>query len=379
MPAPSAIRLRLAAAVTLLLGLPLLAQVPESAGEATALPPEDAPAIPADDPSVLDAVQARRAQQSLLLDVLHSQAGYVAVGERGHILGSSDGRSWTQRPVPTRATLTAIASTTDGQFWAAGHDGVILQSVDGGQSWQRRRVAPWSIENTDPTRGIPILDLLFAEDGHGFAIGAYSLMLVTEDGGVTWSPRQVVQHAAPAAPAGGGAEGGEDWTFSDDQLQLEAESDPHFNAITRTGSGAFLIAGERGSIFRSRDGGQSWEKVGFPYGGSMFGALSWDGEHVLVFGLRGNVYESDDLGGSWRKVEVGVSANLIGGTALPNGGAVLVGANGVLLVRKDGASAFEARTYTNAEGETPVLSGVLARDGTLLLIGEKGVDQIPLQ
>jgi photosystem II stability/assembly factor-like uncharacterized protein len=103
--------------------------------------------------------------------------------------------------------------------------------------------------------------------------------------------------------------------------------------------------------------------------------LAWEGDHILAFGLRGNVYESMDLGDSWRKLDIRVNASLMGGQALANGGAILVGANGTVLSRKDRASPFVVGTFENAAGETPVLSGVLAlADGRHLLIGEKGAD-----
>ena len=57
-----------------------------------------------------------------------------------------------------------------------------------------------------------------------------------------------------------------------------------------------MIAGERGAFFRSRDGGQTWERKRLPYEGSMFGILAWDAGHLLAFGLRGNLFRSGDAG-----------------------------------------------------------------------------------
>ena len=46
--------------------------------------------------------------ESMLLDVTRAGDKLVAVGERGHVILSSDGKTWTQAEVvPTRATLTA--------------------------------------------------------------------------------------------------------------------------------------------------------------------------------------------------------------------------------------------------------------------------------
>jgi len=395
MPSTTLSSTHLLAALLLALALPISAQAPEAeepAAEVAAEPvadgTADTPPVPepetartaATDPALLDAEVLPRAGRSLLLDAVRTSAGYFAVGERGHVLASDDGVQWRQAAVPTRATLTVIASF-DGVIWAAGHDGVIVHSTDGGQTWVRRRAAPWSPDIVDPSEGVPVMDLLFTDARHGFAIGAYSLMLVTADGGVTWTPRTVSTAAEPAPVDAAGdvaepaAADGDDWTFSEDDLALDAESDPHLNAIARAGSGALVIAGERGTFLRSRDGGETWTSKRLPYEGSMFGVLSWQDDHILVYGLRGNVYESRDLGDSWVRVETGITTSLMGGYALENGGAVLVGANGAILSRPDADTPFTATAFATASGETPLLSGVLPVDGAgFLVIGDKGAD-----
>ena len=93
--------------------------------------------------------------------------------------------------------------------------------------------------------------------------------------------------------------GEETWTFDDSELELEDETDPHLNGIARTGDGSLFIVAERGSAFRSTDGGTTWERIQLPYDGSMFGVIGYDGRHVLAYGLRGNVFESTDLGDNW--------------------------------------------------------------------------------
>ncbi len=385
-------------ALLLALALPISAQAPEaevpadetaaettpdSTPDSTQTPEPETAKTAATDPALLDAEMLPRASRSLLLDAVRTNAGYFAVGERGHVLMSDDGTQWRQAAVPTRATLTTIA-TADGILWAAGHDGVIVHSTDGGQTWTRRRAAPWSYDIVDPSEGVPVMDLLFTDARNGIAIGAYSLMLVTSDGGITWTSRTVSSAAPvvveepapePAAEGDDAAAEGDDWTFSDDDLALDAESDPHLNAIARAGSGALVIAGERGTFLRSRDGGETWNSKRLPYEGSMFGVLSWQDDHILVFGLRGNVYESRDLGDSWTRVETGITTSLMGGYALENGGAVLVGANGAILSRPNADSPFTATAFATASGETPLLSGVLPVDGAgFLVIGDKGAD-----
>ena len=343
---------------------------------ASPLAAEVAGTVPADDPSILPSEILPRAAKSLLLDVASIDGGYVAVGERGHVLTSHDGETWAQAETPTRSTLTVVASAA-GQLWAGGHDGVILHSSDAGKTWQAQRRDPYHLaegENPadhDPRQGAPILDIFFSDASNGIAVGAHSLMLVTDDGGATWTQKRAVA-SAPAATASAPMHGD---VFSEADLQLDDEADPHLNAIVRLDSGEWAIVGERGTFLRSSNAGVSWQKSAFPYKGSMFGILSVGGSRLLAYGLRGNVYESADLGSNWNKVATHGSANLLGGCALANGGAVLVGSNGTVLIRASAAAPFVARTFKNANGETPSLAGVTQGEkGDYLLVGDKGVD-----
>lgn len=73
------------------------------------------------------------ASKSLMQGVTRAGARLVAVGQRGHILVSDDsGATWSQAKVPVSSDLTAVFFANDKMGWAVGHDGVILNSVDGG-------------------------------------------------------------------------------------------------------------------------------------------------------------------------------------------------------------------------------------------------------
>ena len=338
-----------------------------------------------------------RAEHSLLLDIVRSGDRIIAVGERGNILYSTDGKSWKQSTVPTRATLTAIAINGD-RAWAAGHDGVILRSDDRGETWNMQRSDPLdsSIEpyQRDPRQGSPLLDILFIDAERGYAVGGYNLMLETRDGGATWNRVSLTQPAPEAAPVPTEGSASKDsdndaataaepaveevvdrYAFSEDELELGAETDPHLNGIARTGSGAFIVVAERGSAYRSRDDGASWQRLKLPYDGSMFGVIGYEGEHVLVFGLRGNAFESSDLGDTWQSIETGTGFSLVGGAAFAGTGAVLVGLNGTVLARRNRRAAFTG----TMDLEVGALGNVLpAEDGSAkaLVVGENGVNEV---
>ena len=331
------------------------------------------------DPATAPAEILPLARDTLALDIARSGDRYVAVGARGDILLSDDGSHWRQVEAPTRATLTAVAAI-DAQVWAVGHDGIIVHSADGGEHWQIQRSDPWKANGVaeaerDPKQGAPLLDVLFLDAQRGFAIGAYSLALRTSDGGGHWSPMTVAAPPAPAAaeeseaPAAKGAH--EKETFTAEELKVGQEPTPHLNAIARTGSGALFIVAERGSAFRSRDDGATWQRLQLPYDGSMFGVLGYEGDHVLAFGLRGHAFESTDLGTHWTEVPTQTELSLMGGAALPDGGAVIVGANGIVLMR--------ARAGEPLHGHADQPAGIIANalplapSGALLLVGENGI------
>lgn len=341
------------------------------------------PAAADADPSVLTAETMPLASKSLVLDIAQGASRAIAVGERGHVLVSESRDDWRQvENVPTRSTLTAVTAVGE-QAWAVGHDGVILHSADGGLTWTRQREAPFDRDSDDPTNGAPLLDVLFLNETDGFAIGGYSLLLRTRDGGKSWEQSTITDTAVDAPVVADeqdqdelgpdeGAEGAESWTFDESQLDLDAESDPHLNAIARTGDGSLMVMAERGSAFRSVDGGDTWQRLQLPYAGSMFGVLGFEGRHVLAFGMRGRAFESNDLGDNWTLIDTGTELSLLGGAGWDGGGAALVGANGVVLTRPGSSQALAA--HSHPDGAVLANAHVLSPDGAeLVVVGEDGI------
>jgi photosystem II stability/assembly factor-like uncharacterized protein len=298
---------------------------------------QEAPAPNAKDLQPRPAERAPLAARSLLLAIARADGRFVAVGDRGVIVASTDGTSWQQMPSPVHAALTTVAFADAQQGWAAGHDAAILRTGDAGRTWQ--------LQNFQPELNKPVLSLLALDARQAFAAGAYGLFLRTADGGKTWAPIDAPE-------------------LLDDGL--------HLNAIIRLGNGELFVAGETGLVAVSADGA-AWKRLRLPYEGSLFGALPRGARGALVFGLRGNVLYTDDVrAGKWTRVETGTVQSMFGGALLPDGTAALVGADGeMLLVGTDGR-ARKAAAIPHGAG---TLSGVLAVDGELLVTGEAGVSR----
>lgn len=274
----------------------------------------------------------------LLLDAAIIGTDVVAVGESGSILRSSDsGQSWSPAATDARATLTGIAFAPDSlRGWAVGHDALILTTGDAGRTWQKQ----WQGEDLEAS----FLDVCALSADHVIAIGAYGLCLATTDGGRTWTPRQLI------------------------------EEDMHLNRISRGPTGTVYIAGERGTLLRSTDQGETWQTIESLYDGSFYGILPLGPKTLLTHGLRGRVFRSVDDGDTWTPVRLGQT--MLIATALRTGRGVLVLAG---QARARFISRDEGVTFTpwEIEFDSAVAELLEAPDGTLLAFGEDGVTRLP--
>jgi len=333
------------------------------------------------------------AQRALLLDVCTAGQRLVAAGEHGIILYSDDnGKNWQQSAVPTSQMLTAVHFADDRHGWAVGHDGLVLFSDDGGVTWRlqrdglavqqqinletretaHRRVAALQrelltakeedrdelelaledaqldLEDADNALAEPVftsafLDVWFQDADRGWAVGAFGAFIGTTDGGQHWR---------------------------DQTPEVNNPDEFHLNTVTGDGAGRVFIAGEGGVMFRSLDGGRTWETLDTVYSGSWFGA-AYDAKYdaLLAFGLRGNLYRSTDFGDTWRMVPNKGTASLAGGNASGDGGVVVVGGVGTVLLSGDGGASFHR---TMLEDRLSLSSGVL-RGTQLILVGQGGL------
>ena len=150
------------------------------------------------------------------------------------------------------------------------------------------------------------MDAWYRNEREGYAVGAYGYFLHTRDGGKTWE---------------------------DHGRRIDNPDTLHLYAIAGLGNGLMFIAGEEGSIHRSLDSGETWERLDSPYSGGFFGVFGTDREgEVYVFGLNGTAYHSVDHGDQWQKLELPVAASLFSGRQLEDGRRIFAGQNGVLLL-----------------------------------------------
>ncbi len=328
---------------------------------------------------------APKALSSVLIDVERAGTRLVAVGERGHVLYSQDhGASWQQAQMPFRRMLTGVAFADEQRGWAVGHQSMVFHTRDGGATWTRQldgfalqsrfnqdnlvrtREAFEALSaelgaNPDPTRDLELEDALFAyedaelaleepplptnlhdvwflDDTSGWAVGAFGRLLETRDGGANWSE---IAH------------------------RLDNPDGFHLNGITGTPAGEVFIAGEGGVLYRSVDGGQSWESLDSGYMDTFFGIVHEPVHGTLTaFGLGGALYESNDLGLTWQALQGPAEATFAGAAALADGGRIFVGPAGMVLL-VDGAT---GGMQTQLQDDRGNYSTALQIDGDRVLV-----------
>ncbi|MBE9157562.1 photosynthesis system II assembly factor Ycf48 [Nodosilinea sp. LEGE 06152] len=184
----------------------------------------------------------------------------LATGCSGYFLADADVHPWEAIQVPVDSTLSDVAFTQDPSHgWIVGSRNTLLESQDGGNTWQVRELAlgdqPYTFTSID-----------FAGN-EGWVTGIPSVLLHTGDGGKTWE---------------------------NVPLSKELPGTPFL--ITAVGPKSAELATDIGAIYRTEDGGRTWKALVQGAVGVVRNMVrSEDGRYVAV-SSRGNFYSTWAMG-----------------------------------------------------------------------------------
>ena len=290
------------------------------------------------DPLDTPAEATRFVANTPLAAIARAGSRLVSVGVRGLVVVSDDeGATWRQVKVPVSSDLVAVRFVSARQGWASGHDGVILATTDAGDHWTKQldgrmaasllakhfatlaaggdaaatRLQKEVARNFENGPEIPMLDLWFENAREGWAVGPFGTLLGTRDGGKTW----------------------ESWIEKVDNDKML-----HYNAVRGVG-GDVYIASEQGLLFKLDRARGRFAPVATGYQGSFFGVVGTRGL-VIAYGLRGSAYRSRDAGATWERLATNVTAGLTGASLLDDGRLLFVSQDGRLLQSADQGQTF---------------------------------------
>lgn len=312
------------------------------------------------------------ATKSLLNGVASAGQRIVAVGQRGHIVYSDDGgKTWTQAKVPVSSDLVAVYFPTPAKGWAVGHDGIVLHSADSGATWTRQldgRSAGQLLANyyaaqaAAGTLGSPDAAAMLVDEAKRIgAQGAENPFLDVwfadeNNGFIVGAFNQIFRTA----------DGGKSWEpwFH----RTENPNRLHLYAIRQVG-GALYIVGEQGTVLKLNGDGKRFVALDTGYKGSFFGVTGGDGA-VLVHGLRGHAFRSQDGGKTWQKIETGLQDGITGAASCGDRRLVLVSQAGRLLVSDDAGASFRP---IKAEQAAPASAVACLGNDSTVIVGARGV------
>ncbi len=231
----------------------------------------------------------------------------IAVGDAGVVLQSEDGgNSWERQPAFTPSALLDVNCGAGPQF-IVGQEGLMFRREGDG------------FEKLESGTDQRLLAVASNEQGLAVAVGGFGTVLRSTDGGDSWEPLSF------------------DW-----EAILNDFLEPHVYAVDVSDEGVITMAGEFALVMRSVDGGDTWD-VAHKGEASIFG-MHFHGQQGFAVGQDGLLLESTDGGVSWATVEVPTSANLLD-VWFSDEGKVIVAGIRELLVSNDGGDTWASAVH----------------------------------
>jgi len=188
----------------------------------------------------------------------------AAVGADGTFAQTFDGVTWSTRSLgPEDLFAVTCVGNLDG--WAAGENGFIGRTRNGGESWQ-----PQSSGTKVSLRAIHF--------AHDYGAGALSGVVAGDSGFLAVSTN-----------------GGELWAPVSSGVQVALRS-----ATAALNADLIVVVGDAGTVLRSVDLGQSWQAQTLQGAGDLRGVeVTPSGSLLLTVDSKGQIWSSQDLGKSF--------------------------------------------------------------------------------
>ncbi|MEM9906636.1 MAG: photosynthesis system II assembly factor Ycf48 [Cyanobacteria bacterium P01_D01_bin.44] len=179
----------------------------------------------------------------------------LAASCSGVFLPSLEQNPWEVISLESEAALSDIAMIDRDHGWVVGSQNTLLETVDGGRSWETRTL------DLDDQK-FTFTSVSFSGDD-GWVAGLPSVLLHTTDGGQSWS-----------------------------NIPLSAELPGSPLMVTALGKNQAELATDIGAIYLTEDGGRNWKAMVEAAVGVVRNMLRNDDGRYVAVSSRGNFYST---------------------------------------------------------------------------------------
>lgn len=280
----------------------------------------------------------KRTGHDRLFDIQLNRDQGWAIGDHGLLLMTLDGgNTWHNLRAPTQNALLGFDMTSTGQGVIVGQEGTILHTADNGRHWV-------IVETESKAR---LFSVRLDESGAGLAVGEFGALLRTSDFGRSWMPLKL------------------DW-----RRLLGIEDIPHLYDVLVEDRHTALVVGEFGIVMRTQNAGRDWV-VMHRSDESFFAVRKSPTGEYWCLGQSGSLMRSRDRSYHWEKIDVHQQLGLFDMDINASGHGILVGTDGVLETTNGGQTWRSVSTLKLPLGRFYAVT--LTKDGGYLLAGDAGL------
>lgn len=217
---------------------------------------------------------------------------------------------WSVVELPTKANIQDIAFTNPNHGWLVGSNAALLETTDGGQTWQE------NLLNLDEEKAL--LTSVSFSGKEGWIVGKPSVLLHTEDEGKSWT-RVPLSSKLPGAPS----------------------------TILALGPKTAEMTTDIGAIYRTTDGGQNWKAMVQEAVGVVRNIERSPNGGYIAVSAKGNFYSTWEPGmDAWEPHNRNSSRRLQNMGFSPNGGLWMLARGGqIQFTNPDNAEEWQEPVY----------------------------------
>jgi len=207
--------------------------------------------------------------------------------------GKISSNSFSVIKLPENFALIKIKFINERVGFILGSQGLILKSVNGGNSWKS---VPAYVSSL-------LYDLDFSTENVGFVVGQHGTLLKTTDQGETWH-------------------------------RVKSYTNKYLRSIIFLNNKNGIIVGGGGTILRTDDGGESWVKTQFKNVRGLNKIIKFKDNMLLIVANKGYILVSENRGQDWKLYDTHSFINLINATVNVEGKIFISGIFGNIVVIK---------------------------------------------